>query len=183
MAHEFTKYHKIGGAYHWDPVKAGPDYLRHAQNVAGWIQEGPVVDVGGGDGYICSRIRATGKECIVVDNLPYAIELASEKGQPAVLGDIMNLPRLITHRQWGAFYLGDIIEHVDDPEGAINHCGQYTDTIYIATPPADPQKGFMSQYHVTEFSQRGLEAFMDKLGWLQSWSIVENQRIFARYVR
>jgi len=177
MAHEFTKYHKMGGAYHWDKQKAGPDYRAHAEDVAGWIQETPVLDIGGGDGYICSLIRNAGNDCMVVDNLPYAIELAQEKGQPAVLGSIMDLPGSVTWRRWGAIYLGDIIEHLDDQEGAVRACGELTDIMYIATPP----EGTGGSYHTHEFNPIELEEFMSKLGWVQTKIQIKHHRIFARY--
>ena len=177
MAHEFTKYDLMGGAYHWDPVKAGPDYMAHAEDVAKWITESPVLDIGGGDGYICSRIRATDRDCMVVDNLPYAVQLANMKGQPAIVGDIMDLPKTVTWRRWGAIYLGDIIEHLDNQAAAILACGALTDIIYIATPPV----GTKGSYHTHEFSPEELEKFMLNLGWIQTRAQVKHCRIFARY--
>lgn len=182
MAHEFSKYKKLGGAYHWDPYKAGADYLHHVDNVVRWINEHSVLDIGGGDGYICHRLRKDSHEVMIVDNEPYAIELAIEKEQPAILGDIYNLPLEVTERQWDAIYLGDLIEHLDKPKDAINICAKLTDTIYIATPPASPGK-MHSVYHTYEFTQAGLKELMTAVGWTETRSLVANCRIFARYVK
>lgn len=181
MAHQFNKYKEQGGAYHWDPKKAGPEYMAHVDNVVAWIEEDPVLDIGGGDGYICHRLREAGKEVLIVDNEPYAIELATEKGQPAIQGDIMQLPPSVLERRWGAVYLGDIIEHLDDPEAAVKALKRLTDVIYIATPPADPRKGFNSKFHTMEFTPGSLNMLMSKCGWAQTRVEVGNCRIFARY--
>jgi len=183
MAHEFSKYKKLGGAYHWDPKKAGPDYLRHVNNVVEWITENSVLDIGGGDGYICHRLREAGHEVLIIDNEPYAIELATEKGQPCLEADIYNLPLEVTERQWDAIYLGDIIEHLDEPAKAIKVCGELTDVLYIATPPAKINGQFNSVYHTMEFTPFQLRKFMRDLGWTQTMLIVKNYRIFARYVK
>jgi hypothetical protein len=118
-----------------------------------------------------------------VDNLPYAIELATEKGQPAIQGDIMGLPPSVIQRKWGAIYLGDIIEHVDQPEECIKYLSSYSDVIYIATPPADPSKGFNSKFHTMEFTPQSLEMMMKNCGWVPTKVLVDNCRIFARFIK
>lgn len=182
----FTKYHRLGGAYHWDPVKAGPEYMNHANKVAQWMDEDgikSVLDIGAGDGFITHKMRQFGIEVLGIDNEPYAVELAQEKDQPVIEGDIYMLPWEAVKRKWDAIYLGDIIEHLKEPERAIQLISKLSDIIYISTPPRKPSGELMSQHHEFEFTPDELEQFMNNLGFTQTRCEVDNGRIFARFVK
>lgn len=176
----FTKYHKLGGAYHWDPIKAGPEYMAHADFVANNISENEVLDVGAGDGYITYKLREKGKYVIGIDNEPYGVELAIEKNQPVILMDIYEISKSVLGT-WEAVYLGDIIEHLENPKVAIKILEKITNILYIATPPRKDNNQLHSSEHEFEFTPNELKTFMENLGWKCTFQTIENCRIFGRY--
>ncbi len=167
----FDKYEKFGD-YHWDEFKKPTIYRHHVLKVLDWIKEKDILDIGCGDGLITSLLNAEG-----IDNHEIAIGMARHHGVKAKIGSVYNLNE---ERKYEVVFLGDILEHLDYPNKAIDEIGKITNILYIATPPKEREP---RPYHVKEFSPEELKDFMENLGWTQESSEVANVRIYAKFTK
>lgn len=150
---DFDKYQKWGD-YHWREFERLTTYRRHVLYCMEWVKEKNVLDVGCGDGLIAAKIWMKG-----IDDNEIAVKLAKEHGVRAELGNVYDLEK---HGKFDAVFLGDVIEHLDYPEKAIEEIGKITNVVYIVTPP---RIGELRPYHVREFTMDELIKFMEDLGW------------------
>src|SRR5438477_8664030 len=83
---KFEKYKRYG-AYHWRWYERKYSYKRHVDFLKTWIREKNTIDIGAGDGFITNLLGIRG-----VDNDPYGIRAAAERGVTIDLGDAYSLP-------------------------------------------------------------------------------------------
>jgi SAM-dependent methyltransferase len=163
----FDKYERWGD-YHWKEFENDTPYRNHALYVQDWITEKDVLDIGCGDGLITSLIGAKG-----IDIHELAVFMAVKHGVQAEVGDVYNLSG-----NYEAVYFGDVIEHLEYPEKAMEQIGKITDIVYIATPP---KSDVLSSHHYKEYTQEELKEFIEGLGWEQTYSDVKYERIYAKF--
>jgi len=166
----FDKYERRG-AYHWEEFGRPTPYRRHALTVQKWITEQNVLDAGAGDGLITSLLDATG-----IDTNELAVRLAKAKGVDVTLGDIYEVVG-----DYDAVYLGDVLEHLEEPGRALEHLHSVTEVLYISTPP---RKGdTLRPYHVQEWTPEELVVFLMAYGWdLDGRIETANDRMYGRFV-
>lgn len=165
---EFTKYEKYG-AYHWDEYNQPTIYRDHANRVKDWVKEKKVLDIGCGDGLITSLLKAKG-----IDNHKLAIQMAKDRGVDAEVGDVYTVTG-----KYDAVYLGDTLEHLDEPEKAINKISEITNVVYVVTPP---KQNPYRPYHVREWQPEELVTWMAELGWEGNVEVA-NDRIYGRFTK
>lgn len=102
-----TRYdpYRIARAYHWDWYKSRMRYIRHVQFLKRWVKEKNTIDIGAGDGLITHELGIYG-----IDNNPYAIKLAAEKGVKVDLGDAYDLP--YKKGQFDSALMSDTLEYL-----------------------------------------------------------------------
>lgn len=169
---KFTKYEKYG-AYHWGQYEKGGKYRRHVDRVVDKLKEyDSVLDVGAGDGLITSMLGAKG-----IDNEPSAVECAKEKGVDVELGDAYNLP--FKDNSFDAVFLGDVIEHVDNPEKVIAEAYRVArKKVLITTPPRGMQH---DPFHVREWLEDELRGWLEELKYTLCCTeqVDEDKEIYA----
>ncbi|QQG47688.1 MAG: class I SAM-dependent methyltransferase [Candidatus Woesebacteria bacterium] len=108
-----TPYKKLG-AYHWDwYAGAKQRYVRHVQFLSRYVREENTIDIGAGDGLISHVLTIKG-----VDNDPYAIKLAAEKGVKVDLGNATRLPYKIG--QFDSALMSDTLEYISNFKKALS---------------------------------------------------------------
>jgi len=169
---DFAKYSQLGD-YHWQEYRRGTIYGQHAAQVAAWVTERPVLDVGCGDGLI-THLLGEGAEGI--DPILLAVDMAKGHGVQARLGRLEDVTGW-----WSAVYCGDVLEHLEDQAGAVAHLATITDRLYLVTP----ERGIMPKdpYHTHEFSAEELTAFMAAAGWHEASQERAYCRIYGFYTR
>lgn len=170
----FDKYKKYGD-YHWIEYAKPTIYRRHADFVARWVRERPVLDVGAGDGLICSLLSGVGIDCD-----PEAVRLANERGVDVRLGDAYDLPFSF---DFAAVFLGDVIEHLEHPREALHQARKAIvagGVLYVATPP---RRGKIDKYHYREYSSDELVAEVSACGFQCISMHTANRRIYGRFLR
>lgn len=168
----FDKYEKYGD-YHWEEYSKPTIYRRHANFVARWVNERPVLDVGAGDGLICSLLSGIG-----IDSNAEAVRLANARGIDVRLGDAYDLP---FNSEFAAVLLGDVIEHLEHPVDALHQMRkvlQPNGVLYVATPP---RKGKIHDYHYREYSKDELVCEVTACGFESIDTHTANRRIYASF--
>lgn len=176
---QFNKYDERG-AYHWQEYEFQTEYGQHADLVKEWLKhEGNILDVGAGDGLITHLIKAVG-----IDNNPTAVKLAQEKGVPVSLASIYLLP--FEEKQFDAVYCGDVIEHLQFPEKAIEQIIWVLKPggrLYIVTPPALPSRKLQDKYHYHEFTAEELIKYIINFGFELSEPMqTVKHRMYAKFI-
>ena len=155
----FDKYEKHGD-YHWQEWRdPRTPYAQHAAFCQLWVVERPCLDVGCGDGLITHLLGAEG-----IDSSRNGIELALKHGVNARLFDLYALTE---SKQYAAVFLGDVIEHLAEPEQALKailRAIRPSGYLYVVTPPANPT-GLHDPYHVREYSPDQLRELVTSFGF------------------
>lgn len=170
----FDKYEKYGD-YHWAEYARRTVYRRHATFVARWVRKRPVLDVGAGDGLICSLLSGVGIDCD-----PEAVRLAKARGVDVRLGDAYDLPFT---SDFAAAFLGDVIEHLEQPREALHQVRGVLiagGVLYVATPP---RRGRIGKYHYREYSSDELAEEVSACGFQCVDIHTANRRIYGRFLR
>ena len=181
----FDKYERYG-AYHWDWFRNYPRYRAHVFRVRTWIVERDILDIGAGDGLItfmlnqrlCRNGRCRHRRCRGIDVDPIAVSMAQARGVDVVLGDVYD----VTGR-YQAVFLGEVLEHLEDPAWTLRQIATVTHKLYLTTPPRSGNTP--SPYHVREWTPEELKTFVEGVGagWRQASSDVANVRIYALFER
>jgi SAM-dependent methyltransferase len=181
----FDKYRRLG-AYHWEWFRKYPRYRAHVFRVRTWIVERDILDIGAGDGLItfmlnqrpCRGGPCRRRRCRGIDVDPIAVSLAQARGVNVVLGDVYEVTG-----HYEAVFLGDVLEHLEDPARALRQIAKVTHKLYLTTPPRSGNTP--SPYHVQEWTPEELQTFVEGVGagWRQVSSDVANVRIYALFAR
>ncbi len=167
----YDKYKKYGD-YHWkDYADKNTIYSRHVDFLKDWIKEKNVLDVGAGDGLITHVLGING-----IDNNKEAIKLAKEKGADVSFGDAYNLKG-----EYDAVFMGDTLEHLENPIRAIRQARKVAPILYITTPPYE--KGLKDTHHYNEWTPDQLIELVEKEGFeLVGDLFIQYERMYAKFV-
>jgi hypothetical protein len=123
--------YKTAGAYHWDWYASKQRYIRHVQFLKRWIGEKNTLDIGAGDGVIAHELTIRG-----VDNNPYAIKLASEKGVKIDYGNAGRLP--YKKEQFDSALMSDVLEYLRDIKRPLAEARRVIKKyLYVSLPSAE----------------------------------------------
>jgi len=168
VSQEFAKYRQRG-AYHWREASLHPiDGWPYTRSRIGWAARQcagsrTVLEIGCGDGALLGRLARQGAVVTGVDSDETALALAREMFARAGLSGAFH-PDLasVTHDQFDAVVLAEVIEHVNDPDSLLGEIAARlapTGRLVLTTPirlfeqPLDP-------HHVHEFWPAELEALL-----------------------
>jgi ubiquinone/menaquinone biosynthesis C-methylase UbiE len=172
----FNKYQRWG-TYHWKWYGYGAarlqSYVDHVDRVKRWIKEKKVLDVGAGDGLITHVLGAEG-----IDNDQTAVLLARKKGANVILGDAYQLP--YKDNEFEAVFLGDTLEHLDNPERALQEARRVLSKhLYIAIPQKAKTKDIW-QYH--DWTPVELKTMVEKQDFqLVGEVVLANHKLYAKF--
>jgi SAM-dependent methyltransferase len=168
---KFNKYKEYGD-YHWkDYADKNTVYSQYVDLVCDWIKEKNVLDVGAGDGLITYLLKAQG-----IDNEPLAIEIAKKKGANVKKGSAYKLKG-----EYDAVFMGDTLEHLEDPVRAIRQARKVAPILYITTPPR--KEGVKDTNHYNEWTPDELIELVEKEGFeLVGDLFIQYERMFAKFV-
>lgn len=172
------KYESLGD-YHWRMFHSQSAYRAHVVRVCRWIRERDVLDIGAGDGLITFMLNMMpARRCRGIDVNPIAVSLAQTHGIDVVLGDIYEV-----NGRYEAVFLGDVLEHLEDPARALQQVATITHKLYLTTPPRSGNTP--RAHHIREWTPRGLKMFVEGVGagWRQTFRKVANVRIYALFER
>lgn len=172
---EFTKY-KERGAYHWEEYAMQTIYGRYADTIPKWIKEKRVLDIGAGDGLITHLLNAIG-----IEENEEAVKLAREKGVAVYQGTAYELPYF--DEEFEAVFMGDVLEHLEFPEKAIEEAKRVSNKyLYITTPPAREDRVLQDKFHYREYTPEELTDFIESFGFKLVEPITINyQRMYAKF--
>ena len=156
----FDKYEKQGD-YHWQQWRQRNNpYAHHAAFCRDWVKERPCLDVGCGDGLITHLL---GPAAVGIDDCPKAIELALKH---SVIARLVDVYELYAFTNYAAVFLGDVIEHLSEPDRALESIRKALrddGKLYISTPPKrGPVPG---PYHYREYEPEELQAMVERHGF------------------
>ena len=156
----FNKYRDFGD-YHWKAWRdKSTQYSKHADFCSRWVKERPCLDVGCGDGLIAHLL---GREVDGIDDNELAISLALSHGINARQFDVYLIEPFA---RYNAVFMGDIIEHLDDPGRALRAVRATLfprGALYISTPPKGKQ--LHDRYHIREYTPDELVALVEMNGF------------------
>lgn len=168
---KFDKYEKYG-AYHWKEFERDTEYREHVLFVLEWVKEKNVLDVGAGDGLITKNLGAVG-----IDSSEFGVKLAKERGANVTIGSAYDLPQTTSE----AVYMGDVLEHLEQPEKAILEAKKVAPVLYIVTPPKSET---VSDYHYQEWTPEELKNLVESNGYkLDGEILIKKHRMYGRFVR
>lgn len=190
----FDKY-DLAGAYHWrecDPEGRAfnPALVARYEMVLSRAAGARALDIGAGDGYLTARLA---ERCGTVVGLEYeatGVALARQ-----MLEDVPNatVEQGSTYKMsfpddsFDVIVMADVIEHLDDPEGAIcemARVAQAGSSTYVTTPQWRPDR-IWDHRHVKEFRPEELADLMATAydhvemvyTWPQRWSDIYHTRL------
>lgn len=114
----FNKY-RLKGAYHYDWYET-EDWYRYLIDRAVKFCKGSTLDLGGGDGFLASKIEENGYDAFVMDSDNDALMLANQKGgislEDCIYLDIDETDFLQYGRKYEYLACINAIEHFNKPE-------------------------------------------------------------------
>lgn len=134
-----------------------------------------LLEVGIGKGELLSAALEMGYEANAVEIVEESAQNISDiLGIPIHCGDFLNYK---PGRKFPIIIMGDVIEHVTDPEAALRNAFELLDddgVLWLSTPNyessftrlkkfTDPM--WLEPYHITYFNYTGLEALLNKCGF------------------
>lgn len=173
------KWYQRHGAYHWVAYNKRRSYRTHADYVKNWVKEKNVLDVGAGDGLITHLLNAKG-----IENDEDGVRLAQEKGVDVIQGDAYALP--FKDNTFEAVTMIDVLEHLENPQKALQEARRVAPVLYINTPPKQDGQYSIGRYHVQEWSPDGLWKLVEKEGYKIAEPIIvypESKRMYAKFKR
>lgn len=144
-----------------------------------------LLEVGVGKGELLSVALEMGYET-------NAVEIVEESAQE--VSDVLNIPiwngdflKFKSDKTFSVIIMGDVIEHVTDPETALRSVYRLLDddgVLWLSTPNfesaftrlkkfTDPM--WLEPYHITYFNYSGLEALLEKCGFTVREYVVSNR--------
>lgn len=175
---KFTKYEKLG-SYHWNQYENLPKYKAHADRVKEWVKEKSVLDVGAGDGLITSMLGAVG-----IEYEAEGVRLAQEKGVNVIQGDAYKLP--FEDNSFEAITMIDVLEHLEDPQKALQEARRVAPVLYVNTPPKKDDGTLTDKFHIIEWSPAGLVKIVEAEGYLLDGAVMvypKEKMQYAKFTR
>lgn len=173
---DFDKYRRLGD-YHWREYARASVYRSYVDGLRSWVTGDRILDVGAGDGLIAYVLGAQGLE---LD--PMAVELAQKHGVAVFQGSALALP--FEDGSFDTVFLGDVIEHLPDPEPALVEAYRVLvagGALYVTTPP---ERKPLRPYHYREYTPATLQAAVEPLGYrLREPTFTRHERIHAAFTR
>lgn len=155
---KFDKYERFG-AYHWAAYENDPEYRAHVDHVCKWVTGDSVLDVGAGDGLICSKL---GAGAVGIDSDETAVKLAKQKGVNVSMQNAESIQ--CDDASFDAVYFGDVIEHLETPEKALSEIHRVlTDDgkLYVVWPTP----GIRDEYANREYTVKALISLVESWGF------------------
>lgn len=113
----FNKY-RLKGAFHYDWYETEDWYKWLVDRCVDFCKDGAVIDIGCGDGLLCSKLLQNGYLVEGIDPDPHAIEIAREKA-PGCLFTQIGLPSSFSSNTDYLTCL-NVVEHLRKPERLLN---------------------------------------------------------------
>jgi SAM-dependent methyltransferase len=173
----FDKYKKWG-AYHFKWYGHGGSrherYVRHVDKVKSWIQEKNVLDVGAGEGLMCSVIGMKG-----IEINPIAVRLAQQRNVDVILGDVYDLP--CEDEEFDSVFMGDVMEHLEFPDRALAEIRRVLKKyLYLVIPRKETWFDPLGQYH--DWTPEEMKAEVEVAGFVLEGEIEEaNRKMYGRF--
>jgi 2-polyprenyl-3-methyl-5-hydroxy-6-metoxy-1,4-benzoquinol methylase len=118
-------------------------------NIKELPNEGSVLDVGCGDGYVCSLLKKRGLYVEGFDNSVIAVKLAQEL-LPDVKIHLADVETISLDRHFDYFIAQNVIEHLNKPESLVKLFEDYCDKYMILA--TDIPEGKVGKYEYYSFS-------------------------------
>lgn len=177
MKKKFDKYEKLG-PYHWEAYENDPEYRAHVDHVCKWVTGDSVLDVGAGDGLICSKL---GAGAVGIDSDETAVKLAKQKGVNVSMQNAESIQ--CDDASFDAVYFGDVIEHLETPEKALSEIHRVlTDDgkLYVVWPTP----GIRDEYANREYTVKALVALVEDCGFKLSSEVrAIKSRTYAAFTK
>jgi SAM-dependent methyltransferase len=101
------------------------------------VAPGRLVDLGCWVGFLAAEARARGWDAMGVEPSTWAAERASERGVPVLRAPLLEAP--LAERAFSAVTMGDVLEHLPDPGGALDRARMLLrdgGVVWLALPDA-----------------------------------------------
>jgi SAM-dependent methyltransferase len=128
---------------------------------------GPIIDIGGGNGFVSQGLIQSGFDAIVIEPSPAGAAVAKHRGLPVVRAAFQDL-----QVPDGSLYAGgmfDVLEHIEDDEGALRRVSRALKPgglTYIAVPAYNFLWSYQDIYsgHYRRYTVSTLSAIMHRAG-------------------
>src|SRR3990170_2747883 len=157
----------------------------HAQLVMLTGRNKRVLEVGPATGYVTEVLRRRGCQVTAVENDPAAAEVAEKFCERIIAGDIekIDFPQTFGEEQFDVVMLGDVLEHLVDPKGALERVRPLLRAggCVVASIPnvahasvrvmlldgkfVYTEKGLLDHTHLRFFTKSGIETLFEEAGY------------------
>jgi methionine biosynthesis protein MetW len=98
------------------------------------IEDEPILDLGGGDGFFSNMLKEKGfRKLKLLDISSIAVEKARQKGLDAEVYDITK-PLPFSDNTFGTVVMLDVLEHLHDPLSVLREAGRVSKYVVIVVP-------------------------------------------------
>jgi 2-polyprenyl-3-methyl-5-hydroxy-6-metoxy-1,4-benzoquinol methylase len=155
-------------------------YPRYAWLVPQIKQTDTVLDLGCADGYLCLTLAKKGNKCTGVNLYEPSVQLANERAvKHKVPADFVCQDLMETQGIYDAVVLFEVLEHLPDPQGAIDHCMSLLNDggrFYLSTPSPE-------HVGIVQHKQEAHGSWDDSLpsGHLRIFTEAELRELFKNY--
>jgi SAM-dependent methyltransferase len=148
---------------------AGNDYCFEIEDKSFWFQHrnscivelvkmfpprmhAPIIDVGGGNGFVAKGLLDAGWDVVVVEPGPAGARNARQRGLPHVVCATTNAAGF-KNQSIAAIGLFDVLEHIEDDEGFLRHLHDLLEPggVLYLTVPANPYAWSAEDVHAGHF--------------------------------
>jgi SAM-dependent methyltransferase len=128
---------------------------------------GPIFDIGGGNGYVSAGLKKAGFECVVVEPSEIATANAAARGLPVICATFQDLPLLDASISAAGMF--DVLEHIRDDFSAIADIYRALTPggrLYVAVPSHDLlwSEEDVKAGHFRRYGLRRLSRLLEKTG-------------------
>jgi len=124
---------------------------------------GPIIDIGGGNGFVSQGLIQAGFDAIVIEPSPAGATVAKHRGLPVIRAAFQDLQ--VPDGSLAAGGMFDVLEHLEDDEGALRRLSRALKPgglTYIAVPTYNFLWSYQDVYsgHYRRYTVSGLSATM-----------------------
>jgi SAM-dependent methyltransferase len=124
---------------------------------------GPIIDIGGGNGFVSQGLIQAGFDAIVIEPSPAGATVAKHRGLPVIRAAFQDLQ--VPDGSLDAGGMFDVLEHIEDDEGALRRVSRALKPgglTYIAVPTYNFLWSYQDVYsgHYRRYTVSGLSATM-----------------------